>query len=209
MLGLDPDRHVHCGAQAAREGAGDGAQVHARLRDAVVALVQIERAADVIGLRSQRDAPAIAERLRHAGPDLDLLAQAGVGAPTEPTRDPAQRARQQHGRLVAAVVAQPHAEAAARALAQQHREVALVEAVPNALEQTGGVQTAQSLVQRAPGDPAAGAHAEGTREKPFRHATAGGATPPPPPTPTRARPPPRPGPGPPPPPPPPRRRPRL
>src|SRR2546422_9464957 len=97
-----------------RSGAGDGAEVHARLRDAVVTLVEIERAADVIGLGAQGDAPAIAERLRHAGADLDLLAQAGVGAPTEPTRDPAQRARQQHGRLVAAGVSQPHAAAAAR-----------------------------------------------------------------------------------------------
>src|SRR2546428_598282 len=86
MLGLDPDRHVHRGAQAPREGAGEGAQVHACLRDAVVALVQIERAADVIGLGAQGDAPPIAERLRHAGADLDLLAQAGVGGPTEPPR---------------------------------------------------------------------------------------------------------------------------
>src|SRR3989441_11166154 len=93
MLGLDPDRHVHRGAQGPREGAGDGAEVHARLRDAVVTLVEIERAADVIGLGAQGDAPAIAERLRHAGADLDLLAQAGAGPPTEPTRDPAQRAR--------------------------------------------------------------------------------------------------------------------
>src|SRR2546422_8555267 len=47
-----------------RSGAGDGAEVHARLRDAVVTLVEIERAADVIGLGAQGDAPAIAERLR-------------------------------------------------------------------------------------------------------------------------------------------------
>src|SRR5207244_9121997 len=108
-----------------------------------------ERAADVIGLGAQGDAPPIAERLRHAGADLNLLAQAGVGAAAEPARDPAQRARQQHGRLVAAVVAQPHAEAAARALAQQYREVALVEAIPHALEQAGGVQTAYSYGQHA------------------------------------------------------------
>src|SRR2546428_12992783 len=139
MLGLDPDRHVHRGAQAPREGAGEGAQVHARLRDAVVALVQIERAADVIGLGAQGDAPPMAERLRHAGADLNLLAQAGVGAAAEPTRDPAQPARQEPGRLVAAVVAQPHPAAAAPARAQPTRYGALVEAGPPPPRKARGV----------------------------------------------------------------------
>ena len=79
---------------------------------------------------------------------LDLLAQAGVGAPVEPSRHPAQGARQQHRRLVAALVAQSEAEAAARALPQQYDQVALLDAVPHALEQPGGVQPAHALVQR-------------------------------------------------------------
>src|SRR2546429_4604076 len=99
MLGLDPDRHVHRGAQAPREGAGDGAQVHARLRDAVVALVEIERAADVIGLRPHRAAPPIPERLRHAGPALIRLPQRGVGPPPEPAPDPPPRAPPRPERL--------------------------------------------------------------------------------------------------------------
>src|SRR5438034_425428 len=132
MLGFDPDRRVHGGAppQAPRDRARDRAQVHARLRDAVVALVEIEWAAEVVGVGTERDAPPVPEGLRHAGADLDLLAQAGVGAPADPARDAAQRARQQHGSLVATLVAQSQSEAAARAADSPRAITSLARAKP-------------------------------------------------------------------------------
>src|SRR5439155_1675071 len=82
MLRFDPDRRVHGGAppQAPRDRARDRAQVHARLRDAVVALVEIERAAEVVGVGTERDAPPVPEGLRQPGADLDLPATGGRGA---------------------------------------------------------------------------------------------------------------------------------
>src|SRR5882672_1181762 len=90
----------------------------------MVTLIQIERAAHVAKVATQRDASPIAEQLRHARAHLNLLAQAGIGPSAEPARDRAQGARQQHRCLVAAVVAQAQPEAATGALAQQHGQVA-------------------------------------------------------------------------------------
>src|SRR6185437_17045688 len=89
VLGFDPDRRVHGGTQATRDGARDRPQVHPHLCYAVLALVQIERAAHVAELAAERDAPPIAERLRHAGAGLNLLSQADVGTAAEPAGYPA------------------------------------------------------------------------------------------------------------------------
>src|SRR5207253_4362761 len=70
--------------------------LHPRLRDLMVALIliKIERAAYVVRPGAERDAPPVPERLRHAGADLDLLAETRVGTAAEPSSHPAQRARQ-------------------------------------------------------------------------------------------------------------------
>src|SRR5260370_8135109 len=100
MLGFDPDRRVHGRPEAPRDRSGDRPQVHSHLRDAMVTLIQIERAAHVAKVATQRDASPIAEQLRHARAHLNLLAQAGIGPSAEPPRDRTPGAHQHHPPLV-------------------------------------------------------------------------------------------------------------